>query len=218
MKKIRLSLFTLWAIVSFFNVTAQSTTEWEYQGEKEGIKVYFREPMDSDLKQLKMTMYFDASLSTIVAALDDIPAIPNWVYKVSEAKVVKKISSTEMYYYNLLDFPWPLSDRDIICKSNFYQDPDTKTAIFTSLGAPQILPEREGVVRITAVDIKWIFTPQENGRLKLEYFLSSDPAGDIPAWLVNLAVDHGPVKTMTAFRELLKKKKYQNKQFAHVRD
>lgn len=220
MKKNRLSLLSLFAIGTFFSVMAQTTTEWEYQGEKEGIEVYFREPVDSDLKQLKMTMFFDAPLSTIVAALEDVEAIPEWVYKVTEASIIKEVSPTEYYYYNRLDFPWPLSDRDLICRSTFQQDPKTKVAIYTSTGVHDMLPIRkeEDIVRIKEVNIKWVFTPQVDGRLKLDYYLSSDPAGDIPSWIVNLAVDHGPVKTMTAFRTLLKKEKYQNQQFVHVKD
>ncbi|MFK7935978.1 MAG: START domain-containing protein [Saprospiraceae bacterium] len=189
-----------------------------YQGEKEGIKVFFKESTDSPIKELKLTMYFDAKMSTIVAALNDIPEIPNWVYKTTESRLVKRVSDTEYYYYNLLDFPWPLSDRDMVLHSKFHQDSKTKIAKSISKGKIGYVDEREDAVRMTDVKIEWIFYPTKEGRIKLEYYLSSNPEGAIPAWIVNLAVDHGPIKSMTGFRELLKKEKYKRQAFSFVID
>ena len=163
-------------------------------------------------------MYFDAKMSTIVAALNDIPEIPNWVYKTTESRLVKRVSDTEFYYYNLLDFPWPLSDRDMVLRSKFYQDPETKIAKSLSVGQVGHVDELDNVVRMTEVKIEWIFYPTTDGRIKLEYYLRSDPGGAIPAWVVNLAVDHGPIKSMTGFRDLLKKEKYQRQAFSYVID
>lgn len=191
---------------------------FEYQGEKQGIKVYFKESTDNPIKELKLTMYFDAKMSTIVAALNDINEIPNWVYKTTESRIVKRISDTEFYYYNLLDFPWPLSDRDMVLHSTFTQDPDTKIAKSISTGKVGFVNEKEDVVRMTEVAIEWIFYPTVDGRIKLEYYLRSDPGGAIPAWVVNLAVDHGPIKSMTGFRDLLKKEKYRRQELSYVID
>lgn len=203
--------------IFFLTLTAQDD-QYVYQGEKNGIKVYFKESVDSPIKELKLTMYFDAKISTIVAALNDIPEIPNWVYKTTGAKMMKRVSDREYYYYNKLDFPWPLSDRDLVLHSVFSQDPETKIAKSVSVGIPDYIPEEDGVVRIPETRIEWIFYPTTNGKVKLEYYLRSDPGGAIPAWVVNMAVDHGPIKSMTAFRNMLKKEKYIQQAFDFVID
>lgn len=192
---------------------------YQYQGTTQGIEVYFKESADSPIKELKLSMYFDAKLSTIVAAINDIPAIPDWVYKTSESRLVKRVSNTEFYYYNRLDFPWPLSDRDVVLRSVFTQDPDTRIARSVSTdynkGLVDLVPD---VVRLPEVRIEWIFYPLKDGRIKLEYYLRSDPGGSIPAWVVNLAVDRGPIRSMTAFRELLKQPKYKTQVLPYVID
>lgn len=217
MKNIRFILPLIFCCWGWTTATAQKSS-FIYQGEKQGIKVYFKESPNTPIKELKLTMHFAAKMSTIVAALNDVAEIPNWVYKTTESRMLKRVSATEYYYYNLLDFPWPLSDRDMVLHTRFTQDPDTKIAKSVSVGKVGMVAEKDDVVRMTDVEIEWVFYPLQDGRIKLEYYLRSDPGGAIPAWVINLAVDHGPIKSMEGFRNLLKRDKYRQQAFDYVID
>jgi hypothetical protein len=65
---------------------------------------------------------------------------------------------------------------------------------------------------------QWTITPLKDGSLSLEYQLLVDPGGSVPAWLVNLAVVDGPFETMSALREKVKEKKYQEAVLPRLND
>ncbi|MEM1121376.1 MAG: hypothetical protein AAGJ18_13070 [Bacteroidota bacterium] len=115
-----------------------------------------------------------------------------------------------------MDFPWPLDDRDLIVRSTMNQDPITKVVRSESFNEPDYIPVKKGLVRIPSLHLWWEFTPKESGVVEVEYFLSSDPGGLIPAWMINLALDQGPTQTIKAFREILKKPKYRDAQLDFI--
>ena len=210
------TIIGLFLLVSFsFTITAQEA-EWELRKEKDGIQVYVREAIDSPFKELKMKFSIDATMSTVVALLQNVDAIPDWVYKCSESYVVEKISIQEEYYYNLMDFPWPMSDRDLILKSKLYQDPVTKVLRSESYAVADKMPVKEGVVRIEETNLWWEFTPKPNGQIDVDYYLKSNPGGYLPAWIVNLAIDQGPVQTVKRFLKTLEDPKYKDVKLDYI--
>jgi len=211
MKNCLIYIFCLFAVVA----TAQEA-KWELKKDKKDLKIYVREASDSPFKELSMKFTVDASMSAIVALLQDIEAIPDWVYKCEEAHVVKEVSDEEVYYYNLIDFPWPLSDRDFVLHSKLTQDPVTKIMRSESWVVEDMLPVKDGVVRITSTHLWWEFTPQPDGKIAIDYYLKSDPGGYLPAWIVNLAIDQGPIQTIKRFKKELDKPKYKNAKVAYI--
>ena len=209
-------IITIWSLLFSCLVFAQEAGPWELKKNKKGLKVYVRDSPDSPIKQLKMKFTVEASMSAIVQLLQDVPAIPDWVYKCPEAYTLKKINDHEEVYYNLVDFPWPLDDRDLIVKNTLTQDPITKVVRSESFNEPTYIPQKENIIRIPKLHLWWEFTPKANGIVDVEYFLSSDPGGLIPAWIINLAIDQGPTQTIKAFRKILQEPKYRDAELAFI--
>ncbi|MBK9934136.1 MAG: hypothetical protein IPP61_20625 [Cytophagaceae bacterium] len=180
---------------------------WRFIKESDGIKVYYREIPNKNINEVKIITYFDSNLSTIVEALRDVDAYPNWVYKAVSSKAIKRFNQNEMIYYNKLDFPWPLSDRDIAIHTKVIQNQLNKEVVSISYAEANAVPKLKNYVRIDEFTSKWVFKP--NGSLvQGEYVFRSNPGGNIPAWLVNLSLDEGPVKTIQNFKNILLDKKY----------
>lgn len=201
-----LSLGLLFSTVAL----AQQAGPWTLKKEKKDLKVYVRNNPASPIKELKMKFTLKASMSAIVLLLQDVAAIPDWVYKCPEAYHLEKTSTFEEVYYNKIDFPWPLDDRDLIVRNRMVQDPVTKMIRSESFNEPAFIPKKDGLVRIPKLHLWWEFTPKENGMVAVEYFLSSDPGGMIPAWMINLAIDQGPTQTIKALKKILKEPKYRD--------
>lgn len=199
------------------SLTAQDS-QWKLKRETENLQVYHRKVAESRINELKLVTTLDASLSEVVAVFSDVEALKEWVYKCSEAKRLEQVSETEGIIYTKMDFPWPLSDRDLIARGDLQQDPQTRVVTSTMVGVADYMPEREGVIRIPQLRIKWTFKPVGTRKVYVEYELLSDPGGNVPAWLINLAIDQGPIKSMEGLREMLKRPKYQNQQFAYIQD
>jgi len=188
------------------------SSKWELKRLTDGVEVYYRDDEKSGLRELKMIYYLDASLSSVVSLLNDVPNYKNWVYKLIESKVIDGIGENDFYYYNRMDFPWPLDDRDLVGHSKLWQEAETKVVHSTLETAHWVYPEKEGLVRITRLSIDWKIYPKNENQVKIEYVLQSDPGGNIPKWMVNLAIDQGPLQTVKNMRKELKKNKYKSAQ------
>ncbi|MBI1225531.1 MAG: hypothetical protein GC192_09880 [Bacteroidetes bacterium] len=206
----------LFLIAFLIGGVAANAQDWQLKRDKGGIKVYVKEQAGTSLKALKFTTTVDASMQTIAAVLTHVEGFNDWVYGSLESRTIKRISDTEVYYYALVDFPWPFDNRDLVLHSTFWQDKKTLALHSKTTSCHWMEAEKDGLVRIKKADIDWVFTPMDNGKVSVDYTLSSDPGGNIPAWMVNLAADQGPLQSMIKFKEMLEKEKYKNMKLAFV--
>ncbi|MCB0578686.1 MAG: hypothetical protein KDD10_05190 [Phaeodactylibacter sp.] len=182
--------------------------QWQFQKETEGIKVYYRESPDSKIKELKATLIVESSLSAAVKVISDAARFPDWVYKCKAGSVIEGDSEQSFCYYNLSDFPWPLSDREFIFRCTTFQNPETLEVFSLATAAPDLLPETSKHVRVQTAESNFRLRPLEGRQVEVEYFLKADPGGLIPAWMVNWALSIGPVQSLRKFRELVEAPDY----------
>ncbi|MCC6460197.1 MAG: START domain-containing protein [Saprospiraceae bacterium] len=199
-----------------FSLAAQQGEDWVLKNEKDAVKVYYRK--NSGIYELKLATSIKVPLSGIVQLFDEVSKYPVWGYKVIEARLLKRVSPTEVYYYSKIDFPWPMNDRDIVLHTKLEQDLKNHAVYSVSTAAPDYIPEIKDVVRIRQAKSKWTMVPGNGGWLYVEYYLNSDPGGNIPDWAINLALDVGPRETIKRMREILKEPFYQNSKLAHIKE
>ena len=195
---------------------AQNGDGWVFKSEKDGVKVYYKKT--SDIYEIKMVTSMKASLSGVVQLLNEVENYPSWGYKISEARLLKRTSDKEYYYYSKIDFPWPLSDRDIIVQAKLEQDSVTRRVTSTSHSKPNYIPENKDVVRIKTTTTKWTVVPGAGGWLYIEYYIYSNPGGNLPDWLVNMAIDVGPLETLSRMRNMLQQPKYRTAKLAYIKE
>ncbi len=207
MKKISFLVLVLFSLFSSSESAGQEY-QWEFKKETKGIKVYTRDIANSNLKALKIIMDVEVSVNSIMSLLMNTASYPEWVYKCSYAGPVESTSILNTVDYYQIDFPWPFSDRDLYTHTITTIHPETGVITSTSTGMADFAPEREGFVRVPTHFNQWIITPVSATKTHLEYFLQSTPGGSIPTWLVNLAADQGPIKSMQGFFKLAKRSPY----------
>lgn len=202
----KLSLFAFLYLLYPVVAHAQKANGWNFKNEKDGVKVYYRKT--SEVHEIKLVTSIKSSLSGIVQLFNDVDNYAAWGYKISEAKLLKRVNEKEFYYYSKLDFPWPLNDRDLILRTNLEQDSTSKHVYSTSTAKYDYLPENKDVVRIKSTKTKWTLIPGTGGWVYVEYYINSDPGGSIPDWLVNMAIDVGPRETIKSMRTILQQPRY----------
>lgn len=183
--------------------------EWKLKKKTQDLKVFFRKSADSKINELKLETVFQAPIAAVVAAIRDVPMQPYWVYHCIEAEKLHQVSETENYVYAKIDFPWPMSDRDYVVNSKVWQDSVKKEVILHLSARPHYISEKTDIVRIPMMEAVWTFKDLGNGQTKVINHLKSDPGGAMPPWMVNLAIDQGPTRSMHNLKELVKKEKYQ---------
>ncbi|MCB0603126.1 MAG: hypothetical protein KDC28_17935 [Saprospiraceae bacterium] len=160
------------------------------------MMVYTRLTPSSSIKELRIDFEMTGTVAGVMEVLDDVEGYSHWVYKCEEPERITTISGQEFYYYVQTDMPFPASDRDLIIRSRHQIDPATGIYRAHSLAAPAYLPDREGMVRVRNFESYWTVKPAGTGRVSIDYRVRTDPGGSIPAWIINLGISVGPVKTM----------------------
>lgn len=183
--------------------------EWELAKEKDGIKVYTRKLEDSRIKEFKAESEVETTLSSLVAFMTDIPALPEWVHECQDSEFLEKVSEKELIYYIVIDAPFPFSDRDMIQKMSLTQDKKTKELTVSLNNLPDYLDEKDGRVRMPDARGFWRFTPTNDDKLKILFQYRNDPGGNLPAWLVNPFIVSSPFNSVQNLREMVKNEKYQ---------
>jgi hypothetical protein len=193
-------------------------SEWKLRRNSDDLKVYHRKAEHSNINELKIEAVLDGSLSAVVAVLRDVAAYPQWIYKCSHAQRLKPPTETTGLYYSQIEFPWPLSNRDFIARSKMWQDPQTRHVFIEVKSDPRYMPEKNDLVRIEQMTLKYELIPLPGGKVKMLYYLHSDPGGALPAWLVNIALDSGPLNTIKGLREMLRRQDYQHSRLSFLQE
>ena len=216
MKRVIISFFLL--INGGFISENKPADTWQLKKFESGISIYTRNAENSKFKELKSVATYKSSLSGIIALIDDFESYPQWVYKCGISKTIKKNSEKDLIHYQTVTAPWPVDNRDFVVRVELHQDPVTKIVTQTATCIPDYLPRVEGHVRITEFRAQWTLIPLKNGYVEADYQLLVDPGGNIPAWLVNLAVVDGPFETAVNMRSWLLKDKYQKDSLTFIKE
>lgn len=196
-------LLTLSASI-LFGQSPPASSSWKLKKSSEGVEVYYRQAENSPINEIKITTSFNGQLKSLLDIMRDVQSYPDWVYKCTASELVERPSSSEAIYYAIMDFPWPLTDRDFVAGSKIYSGANGKVVI-TVKGMTGRIPEHKERVRVPVLDYRWEFIPLDDDIIQVKYYLRSDPGGELPAWLVNLVIDQGPTQTVKNLRGLLQK-------------
>lgn len=211
------NIIFLSVLVSFFSVS-YAQESWKLNTEKDGVRVYTKSILTSKIKALKIETVLNASATQLVAVIMDVEKGKEWVYSTKSCVLVKQVSPSELYYYSEVVLPWPAQNRDFIAHIIVTQNPSTKVITVDAPCVTGYVPEKANIVRIQQSLGKWIITPLSKNQVKIEYTLAVDPAGSIPAWLVNLVASQGPLETFKNLRTQLQKQEYKNITLSYIID
>ncbi len=181
--------------------------DWQEKKNKQGIVIFTSSVKDSSFKAVRGEMTVNASIASLVALVEDMPACADWAALCKESRVEERVSATESYVYVYNDVPFPVSDRDVYAHVVWSKQPETQRVTMTSTATAGGTPETKAV-RIKDAVSQWHFTPNEGGVTKVENFAHIDPNGPTPAWITNMMLVDSPFKTMKNMREIVESGSY----------
>ena len=184
-------------------LSIQAQNGWKERKDEDGIKVYTKEVGDSDFDSFKAEMTVKTTVKDVVSLLQDVKNYSKIFPDLSESKVLKREGDTVQYQYTRTAAPWPVSDRDGIYKMIFHTNRNTGAVNTEAYAVPDMLPEKEDVVRIRKSRAYWRITPKANGMVQIEYEVHADPGGNIPSWLANEAAVNVPFDTFKNLKKEL---------------
>jgi len=197
---------------------AQTTNNWTLKQDKDGVKIYTADYANSKVKALKVECEFDATPAAVAAAVMDIKNSKNWVYSTETAYVVKQASPSDIYYYTMINMPWPVQNRDYVGHLVVHQDPKTRVVTINGSCVAGMVPKKDKTVRVLNSPAKWLLTPEGANKVKVVYTLHADPGGSISASLVNMFATKAPSETFQKLKAELQKPVYKGARLAYIKD
>ena len=179
--------------------------KWVLTKEEDGIKVYTRLLNTGKFKEVKVDFELDATESQLVGVLQDITHHKDWSYGTKRTYLINKKGKDTTIYYSEVSLPWPLSNRDLVIELSFKKDTVNNVLHIRAKSIPGIVPVKSGLVRVPSSLASWDVTEMPHHLLKIEYILSADPGGALPAWLVNLGASVGPYNSFTKLKAIIQK-------------
>lgn len=217
--RLKNSIYCVLTLLVFgsFN-TNSSKISWNLEKSKNGILVYSSIPEGHKLKQIKIKTTAKTTLSATIAVLKQVENYTLWIYNCNTSRLINQKNELEMSYYSETTTPWPLQNRDLVVYNIISQDKITKKVQSISTPLPNKVPEKENLVRITDFYGEWTFTPINKEEISIEYYLKIDPAGSVPAWMLNMFIDVGPYQTIEKFKQLIELPQYKKITFESIKN
>ncbi len=203
------ALLLLPVIVCFVSFSLFAAGDWEKEFTKDGITVYTRPVEGSSLKEFKGEGIINAPLEVCRNVIDDTENHTKWRPDCIESKFLKAEGS-DLFSYSETKAPWPVSNRDVIVKTQVTETKDKVVYDFSAADRQDLMPLKNGVVRMTKLTGMWILVRKGN-ETQVTYQAKVDPGGSIPSWLANKTSIDQPYKSLLGLKEMVKDPKYLNK-------
>jgi len=177
--------------------------------QKDWLKIYTCPVPTSDFLSFVGIAEIDAPQHSVLHLLYDLEAATEWIWKTDEMNVVEEIDGEKgRIVYQRISAPWPISDREIISRSEGYRDEATSEVFIKMTAVPDALPENKDYVRVRQLEGAWNIMPLSENKCRVVFRLHIEPGGEIPSWLANIAVIDTPYNTLKNMREMVKREKY----------
>jgi len=212
MNKIHILLFLI------FPLMVAGQTEWELEKVKNGIKVYTRHVSWSDYKETRGVTEVNVPVESCVAFLLDMEVVPEWVYGAKTIDILEKMGDTVIVYWLETKAPWPYRNRDAVYHQRLRWDTLKSCVRVDIVDLPDVLPEKEHLVRLPKAKGYWEMTPLDIEKTRLEFVMHVEPGSAVPAWLANVFVVNSPYDSMFNLMNIIYRDDYQNKHFDFIPD
>ena len=154
----------------------------------DGIVVKARERPGTSIRAVLASTEVAAPPKAVIDVTGDPNTFKSSENHLEDHRVYKTDNPNVWHVYYLVDFPF-IAKRDYTLRYEKTVVPEKNLYQLSWHAAPNIgPPAREDIVRVTLAD-GWVkAVPKAQGtRSVIEYYVTADPGGNIPAWVVNIA-------------------------------
>ena len=188
------------------DTSAPQEAAWQKFDDDDGIAVFRREIAGSPIIALRGEGVVDAPILRVASVLLDTTRSPEWIDRLAEVRVIRKLSDDEQIHWTHIKTPVVLKDRDFVFAIKLEFDPAHKQiflnyhSVYDS-GAPKTDYVRGefkyGTFQLTSID------GGKKTRVLAEVL--ADPKGAVAKWIVNLVQKDWPHKTIASLRKQVAK-------------
>ena len=188
------------ALLLAFATDSMAQSTWNLKKDQNGILIYSRSLKDSKFNELKAVFDLPGTFDQLSSILNDVSNYKTWVYGTAASNLIERKSSTEIVYYSQISVPWPASNRDFYSDTRIWVDSATHQMHLSSRNIDTFPHSKAHFVRIPFLRSEWLITASSTTSLHIDYTLSWDPGGNIPAFIANTFSTSGPLQSFTQLK------------------
>lgn len=201
MKKIITAMVLTAGLLGFANAN-----EWKSTKQSNGVEVYTKEVPGSALKAFRGVTRVKASMSSLIAMIEDIPEYKNWMYNIKTSNTVGETTTTDGMVYVVQKAPI-ITDRDICFEYKVSRTGESIQVEFRE--KPTGVPLTD-YVRVQYFRGMFKLTPKGND-VEVVYEVAADPGGSVPATVANTMAVDIPFTTLSNIHSKVNLSKYEGK-------
>ncbi|HNE91804.1 MAG TPA: START domain-containing protein [Agitococcus sp.] len=180
---------------------------------RDGVKVWTYKEQGNPAVSYQASVTLNTSLNNTIALIINHKTAAEWAPYVGKIEVISPLNAEGVMIYRMeLDLPFPMTDRDVVIKSQLRQRNTGEVWLENTAINDDRAPEREGLVRIKHYQGSWQLRPLKNNQLEVTTNGYADLGGAIPLSFSNLFVKQQPYQMLVNLRRYLQENP--NKQLA----
>lgn len=205
------------------NIVATEPSQEKLVINREGIKIWTYKVPNNPMLNFRATTELESTLSGAVSLVMDTEHASEWAPYTGEILILDRNDQAGTFTLRMdLDFPFPLSNRDVTLTSRLSQTVDGIVTIKNELIVDPRLPVRPNFIRIEHYEGLWQFKPikSESGKQTIEVTVSGyvDPRGLLPKSILNRLVQRQPFEMLRNMQSYVKAEKYQQATVVGVKE
>lgn len=173
-----------------------------YKRTPKEISVEYRQLPQGHI-ELRAQRQVRSGLGAFLHLLEDVERISEWVARAERATILAQPAPNSFIVHTVFSGTWPVSDRDMVTRSHWQQNPESLTLTLTVEDASADYDVPVHGVRITDVRAKWRLKPIENCKVLITYEGAAHPGGSLPLFLARSTALRSIVDTFSKLPAIL---------------
>lgn len=184
------------AVAMFATAQAKPLDNAKLSMNKNNIKVWTYQNSQNPVFLYKAETIYDTPLEKAVGLILDVDHAVKWVPYMGSVKVLSRDDKKgEFLLYMVLDFPFPLKDRDLVVQGKMVKDAQGVISI-KNKAIDKGYAKNPYYVRLTHYEGDWSFQKLANNKVKVSTYGYANPEGSIPLTFVNMFVQQQPYQML----------------------
>lgn len=184
------------AVAMFATAQAKPLDNAKLSMNKNNIKVWTYQNSQNPVFLYKAETIYDTPLEKAVGLILDVDHAVQWVPYMGSVKVLSRDDRKgEFLLYMVLDFPFPLKDRDLVVQGKMVKDAQGVISI-KNKAIDKGYAKNPDYIRLTHYEGDWSFQKLANNKVKVSTYGYANPEGSIPLTFVNMFVQQQPYQML----------------------
>lgn len=196
-------IILLCAVVLGAIAQAKSVENAKLSIDKNNIKVWTYQNEQNPVFLYKAETTYHVPIENAVSLILDVKQAVQWVPYMGSIKVLSRDDQKgDFTLYMVLDFPFPLKDRDLVVQGKMIKAGNGQI-IIKNKAIQSSYPLNPNYVRLTDYQGDWTFQKLAKNKVKVSTSGYANPEGSIPLTFVNMFVQQQPYQMLQKMKDQL---------------